>query len=60
MRMEGGVSETLPVIFAKELAVHQTDVVNFIPRATAIRPLPLFWRGLSLPETPKRQLKCKR
>lgn len=59
MRMEGGVSKTLPVIFAKELAVHQTDVVNFIPRATAIRPLPLFWRCLSLPETPSRQLKYK-
>lgn len=59
MCMEGGVSKTLPVIFAKELAVHQTYVVNFIPRATAIRPLPLFWRCLSLPETPSRQLKWK-
>lgn len=57
MCMEGGVSKTLPIIFAKELAVHQTNVVNFIPRATTIRPLPLFWRRLSFPETPSRQFK---
>lgn len=59
MCMEGGVSKTLSVIFAKELAVHQTNVVNFIPRATAICPLPLFWRRLSLPENPSRQVKHK-
>ncbi len=59
MCMEGGVSKTLPVIFAKKLAIHQTNVVNFIPRATAICPLPLFWRHLSLPETPSRQVKHK-
>lgn len=44
--MEGGISEALPVVFAKELAVHHADVIHFIARATAVNSLPLFWRHL--------------
>lgn len=50
MRVEGGVGEALPVVLAEELAVAQADVVDLVPGAPAVRPLPLLGRHLPLPE----------
>lgn len=49
--MEWSVGETLPFIFSKELAVGEFNVIDLIPRAPTIHPLPLFWGLLSFPVT---------
>lgn len=55
MRVERSVGEALPVVLSKELAVAQADVVDLVPRAAAVGPLPLLRRHLSLPEKKPRQ-----
>lgn len=42
MGVKGGVGEALPIVLSKELAVTQADVVDLVPRAASVRPLPLL------------------
>ena len=53
--VEGGICETLPIILPKELAVTEADMVDLVPRAPSVRPLPLFWRQLAFPVVKNRR-----
>ena len=48
MGVERGVGEALPLVLSEELAVAQSYVVDLVARATAVHPLPGFWRLVAL------------
>jgi hypothetical protein len=47
--MKTGVRETFAVVFAKEAALGQQDVVDLIATALAVQPVPLFVGHLTFP-----------
>lgn len=47
--MKTRICETFAFVFAEESTVAQKYVVNFVPRASTIQPVPFFGRSLTFP-----------
>ena len=49
MRVKAGVGEALSLILSEEARVAQSDVVDLVPGAAPVQPMPVLLRRLSLP-----------
>lgn len=47
--MEAGIGETLALVLAKEAALGEQDVIDFVAGALAVQAVPLFLRHLTFP-----------